>query len=149
MFCMKVKVVVNTSLFSYDIQAFSTCKTGEICHKCTRSFACWNIFRFGVLPHNWFVSCFVTATATSSALSAVCDTQANCNPVHQFRPASKLLNILLQNLPLLWNTTGVNTNIFSHTSHTQHIRRDKRGEVFWLIKPSSNLHRREISTFTR
>jgi len=56
---------------------------------------------------------------TSSALSAVCNTQANSNPVTKFIPASILLKytMLLQNLLLLCSTKGVNTNIFSQNSH--------------------------------
>jgi len=70
------------------------------------------VFRVSLLP-----------LPTSSAFSAECNTQAKSNPVSQFRLASKLLkySILLQNLLLLWNTKGVNTNIFSPNSHTQHI----------------------------
>jgi len=60
------------------------------------------VFRVSLLP-----------LPTSSALSAVCNMQANCNPVPQFIPVSNMLKytILLQNLLLLWNTKGVNTNI--------------------------------------
>ena len=99
-----------------------------------------NVFRVSLLP-----------LPTSSAISAVCNTQAKCNPVPLFRLASNLLKctILPQNLLLLWNIRGVNTNIFSQISHTQYIGRDETGDMFWLIKPSSGLYRREMSTFTR
>jgi len=97
------------------------------------------VFRVSLLP-----------LPTSSALTATCITQTNCNPDPQFRPASDLLKytILLQYLLLVWNTKRVNTIYFLKIL-TQYIRRDKTGDIFWLIEPSSGLYRREISTFTR
>jgi len=74
------------------------------------------VFRVSLLP-----------LPTSSAFSAECNTQAKSNPVPDFRLPPKLLKCttLPQNLLILWNTKGVNTNIFSPNSHTQHIRRDE------------------------
>jgi len=130
-FCMAVSPLDSEMfLFTLDTyHAFSAFKQARII---TLIHAPWVLrpFSFVRLQCNPCFYVSLLPQPTSSAISTVCNTQANYNSVSLFRPPSNLLihTILPHNLLLLCKTKFVHTKIFSQNFHTQRIRRDKTGD---------------------